>query len=61
MLILILLLLLKTHDYMFLLSLYQQKTIRNYQNFLEKNLKNWCIEINILTKSENKNTENKYR
>ena len=28
-----------------LLSLYQQKTIKNYQNFLTKDLKDRCIEI----------------
>ena len=35
---------------MFLLSPYQQKTIKNYQNFLEKDLKVWCIEMNIKQK-----------
>ena len=35
---------------MFLLSPYQQKTIKNYQNFLAKELKVWCIEMNIKQK-----------
>ena len=35
---------------MFLLSPYQQKTIKNCQNFLEKDLKVWCIEMNIKQK-----------
>ena len=40
----------KTQNYMFLLSPYQQKTIKNYQNFLAKELKVWCIEMNIKQK-----------
>ena len=51
----------KTQNYVFLSSLYQQKTIKNYQNFLAKNLKDQCIGVNIKTNSENKNTTNEYR
>ena len=32
---------------MFLSSLYQQKTIKNDQNFLAKDLKDQCIRMNI--------------
>ena len=32
---------------MFLSSLYQQKTIKNNQNFLAKDLKDHCIRMNI--------------
>ena len=35
----ILFLLSKTQNYMFMLYLYQQETIKNYQNFLAKDLK----------------------
>ena len=31
---------------MFVSSLYQQKTIKIYQNFLAKGLKDQCIEMN---------------
>ena len=31
---------------MSLLSLYQQKTTKNYQKFLAKDLKNQCVGIN---------------
>ena len=41
-------------------SLYQQKTIKNYQYFLAKDLKDQCIGANI-GKSENKNTTDEYR
>ena len=48
MLILIIIFLLsKTQKYMFLWSLYQQKTTKNYQNFLAKNLKDQFIGMNI--------------
>ena len=40
-------LLLKAQHYMSLLSLYQQKTIKNYQNFLAKGLKDLFIGMNI--------------
>ena len=40
----------KTQNYMFLSSLYQQNTIKNYQNFLAKNLKNRYIQMNIKQK-----------
>ena len=51
MLILIILFLFsKTQNYMFLLSLYQQKAIKNEQNFLAKDLKDHCIRINIKQK-----------
>ena len=33
-----------------LLSPYQQKTIKNYENFLAKNLKDQCIRMNIKQK-----------
>ena len=35
---------------MLLLSLYQQKTITNYQNVLAKDLKDQCIGMNIKQK-----------
>ena len=35
---------------MFLSSLYQQNTIKNYQNFLAKNLKDRYIQMNIKQK-----------
>ena len=44
--------LLRTQNYMTLVSLYQQKTTRNYQNFFAKDLK---------AKSDNKNKVNEYR
>ena len=37
----------KTQNYMCLSSLYQQKTIKNYQNFLAKDLKDQFIGMNI--------------
>ena len=40
----------KTQNYMFLPSLYQQNTIKNYQNFLAKNLKDRYIQMNIKQK-----------
>ena len=40
----------KTQNYMFLLSLYQQKTIKSYQNLLGKDLKDQCIGMNIKQK-----------
>ena len=43
-------LLLKTKSYLFLSSLYQQKTIKNYQNVLTKDLKDQFIEINLKQK-----------
>ena len=62
---------------MFLLSHYQQKLIKNYQNFLVNNLKYQCIGMNIKQKQkqnktnkqtkkkkkkrENKNTTNENR
>ena len=45
---------------MFLLSLYQQKTIKSYQNLLSKNLKDQYVGLN-LKKIENKNTTNEYK
>ena len=35
---------------MSLLSLYQQRTIKNYQNFLENDLKDRCLGINTKQK-----------
>ena len=60
MLILILFLLLETQNYMFLLPLYQQKIIKNYQNFLTKDLKDQFIRMSI-KQNENKNMTNEYR
>ena len=40
-------LLLKAQHYMPLLSLYQQNTIKNYQNFLAKDLKDQFIGMTI--------------
>ena len=57
----ILFLLSKTQNCMFLLQLYQQETIRNYQNFLAKDLKDQFIGMNTKQKSENKNTTNEFR
>ena len=48
--LIILFLLSKTQNYMFLLYLYQQETIKNYQKFLEENLKDQFIEMNIKQK-----------
>ena len=39
-----------TKLYMYLLLLYQQKTIKSYQNFLAKDLKDQCIGMNIKQK-----------
>ena len=51
MLILIILFLLsKTQNYMLLLSLHQQNTIKNYQNFQAKDLKDQFIGMNIKQK-----------
>ena len=50
MLILIVLLLPKKQNYMFLLYLYQQETIKSYQNFLLKDLKDKFIGMNIKQK-----------
>ena len=41
--LIILFLLSKTQNYIFMSSLYQQKTIKNHQNSLAKNLKDQCI------------------
>ena len=46
---------------MILLRFYQQETIKNYRNFLAKDLKDQFIGINIKQKSDNKNTTNEYR
>ena len=40
----------KTQNYMFLLFLYQQQTIKNYQNFLAKDLKDQFIGISMKQK-----------
>ena len=40
----------KAQNYMSLLSLYQQKTIKNCQNFLVKFFKDQCIKINVKQK-----------
>ena len=39
--------LLKTQNCLLLLSLYEQKAIKNYENFLVKDLKDLYIGINI--------------
>ena len=46
----ILFLLSKTQKYMLLLSLYQPKTTKIYQNLLAKDLKDQCIGMNIKQK-----------
>ena len=46
----ILFLLSKTQKCMLLLSLYQPKTTKNYQNLLAKDLKDQCIGMNIKQK-----------
>ena len=38
-----------TQNYMSLVNLYQQKTIKHYQNFMLKDLKDQCIGMNITT------------
>ena len=48
--LIILFLLSKTQNSIFLLSLYQQETTKNYQNFLAKNLKDQLIGMNIKQK-----------
>ena len=48
--LIILFLLSKTENYMFLSSCYQQKTIKNYQNFLVKDLKDQFIGMSIKQK-----------
>ena len=40
----------KAQNYMSLLYLYQQKTIKNYQNFFAKDLKDQFIGMNIKQK-----------
>ena len=42
-------------------SLYQKNTTKNYQIFLAKDLRDQCIEMNIKTKNDSKNTSNEYR
>ena len=44
----ILFLLSKTQNYMFMLYLFQQETIKNYQNFLAKNLKDQSFFFYVL-------------
>ena len=44
----------KTQNYMFLLFLYQQQTIKNYQNFLAKDLKDQFIGISMKQKVRTK-------
>ena len=48
--IMITLILILSQNYMFLPSLYQQNTIKSYQNFLAKNLKDRYIQMNIKQK-----------
>ena len=42
------------NNIMFLLSLYQKKTIKNYQNFLAKDLKDQFIGMNLKQKGSRK-------
>ena len=53
--LLIPILLQKAQNYMYLSSFYQQKTIKNFQNVLTKDLKDVDIGMNIKQKSEKKN------
>ena len=48
--LIILFLLSQTQNYLFLLKLYQQKKIKNYQHFLAKYLKDQFIGISIKQK-----------
>ena len=50
MLILILFSLSKTRRYMFLYQFYQQRIIKNYQNFLVNDLKDQFVGVNIKEK-----------
>ena len=52
--------LLNTQNYMFLSSLYQQKIIKNCQNFLSKGFERSVYWIEYKSKRENKNTANEY-
>ena len=51
----------KTQNYMSLLSLNEQKMVKSYQNFSDKDLKDQFILNEYKTKSENENTTNEYR
>ena len=48
----ILFLLPKTQNYNFLLSFYQQNSIKNHQNFLVKDLKDQYIGMNVKQKAK---------
>ena len=48
--VIVLFLLSKTQNYILLLSPHQQETIKNYQNFLAKDLKDQLIGIDIKQK-----------
>ena len=47
----------KTQNYMSLLSYYQQKTTKNYWNFLVKDLEDQCIGMNTKQKVRIKTQE----
>ena len=50
----------KTQSYMFLLQLYHQETIKNYQNFFSRGFERSVYWNEYKMKSENKNTTNEY-
>ena len=61
MIIVILILPLKTQKYIFLQQPYQQKTIKNYQTYLQKDLKDPFIQNEYKPEKYNKNTINEFR
>ena len=61
MIIVILILPLKTQKYIFLQQPYQQKTIKNYQTYLQKDLKDPFIQNEYKAEKYNKNTINEFR
>ena len=61
MIIVILILPLKTQKYIFLQQPYQQKTIKNYQTYLQKDLKDPFIQNEYKAEKHNKNTVNEFR
>ena len=61
MIIVILILPLKTQKYIFLQRPYQQKTIKKYQTYLQKDLKDPFIQNEYKAKKYNKNTINEFR
>ena len=61
MIIVILIIPLKTQKYIFLQQPYQQKTIKNYQTYLQKDLKDPFIQNEYKAEKYNKNTINEFR